>query len=581
MNDETQLEATQKNTKTGLKNRPLPSKKPATPQKSETPTGWLETHGTCLQRSMPASTTSPCVHALLIDNLPVAQLTISPDGQIREANTAAASLLKTDRRQLTNKEISHFIDASDLDRWKNFVHYFTEHNTTQDIELMLQRSDGTVFQARIYSTRCLDTLGHPELCVTITDNSDFRSLLSATLDGYFMADRHGRFLDVNDHYCVQSGYTRAELLTMKIRDVEASESSAEVATHLHKVSRDGHDLFETRQRRKDGSLWHVEISATHVKKQDGLFYGFARDISKRKAEEQQRSKNLETLTTVLDEMDAIVYVADMEDFKIIFANRYLRETIASENLIGATCWQIFQCGKEGPCIACANAVMQMKAGTDVPENHQWEFKNPRNKHWYAFNNRIITWPDGRLVRLATGVDITQRALAEKSLRLTRLGVDATSDSLFWVTSNAHIVDANAAACRALGYCREELLQLSIPNIDGNYTADIWPQHFAELKQRRVMTIQSEHRKKNGQIFPVEITATYFRDGKHEYQLTVARDITERRQSGRTLLLERARLRALMNSMIAWSPSRTAMIVTRCATPRLPLSSKPPLKTSSG
>ncbi|MFZ4626289.1 MAG: PAS domain-containing protein, partial [Rhodoferax sp.] len=55
-------------------------------------------------------------------------------------------------------------------------------------------------------------------------------------------------------------------------------------------------------------------------------------------------------------------------------------------------------------------------------------------------------------------DVTEQYRVEEALHLTRFSVEAASDAIFWITSDARIVEANAAACRSLGRSREELLQ---------------------------------------------------------------------------------------------------------------------------
>jgi PAS domain S-box-containing protein len=115
------------------------------------------------------------------------------------------------------------------------------------------------------------------------DNDDiYRNLLATTLDGFWMLSVDGRLLDVNHRYCEQSGYSSKELLTMRVIDLEALENVEDNAEHLQKVISEGGNLFESKHRRKDGSLWDVEISATYLDKQGGRIYAFLRDITERK-----------------------------------------------------------------------------------------------------------------------------------------------------------------------------------------------------------------------------------------------------------------------------------------------------------
>ncbi|MDD5031091.1 MAG: EAL domain-containing protein, partial [Rhodoferax sp.] len=127
-------------------------------------------------------------------------------------------------------------------------------------------------------------------------------------------------------------------------------------------------------------------------------------------------------------------------------------------------------------------------------------------------------------------DVTENYQLQESLHLTRISVDAASDAIFWITPDARIVDANAAACRSLGFSREELLQLSVPDVDVCFNAELWPKHFAELRVGRSLTFESEHRSQDGRCFPVEIVANYVKFGNQERDCAFVRDITARKAS---------------------------------------------------
>lgn len=120
-------------------------------------------------------------------------------------------------------------------------------------------------------------------------HDNLRSILETTLDGYWEVDHAGRLLDVNPSYCRLSGYSRAELLSLSIPDLEAIESSSDVAVRIERIVASGRDQFESSHRRKDGSVWHVEVSVSYRAQRGERLFVFLRDITGRKlAEEAQR-----------------------------------------------------------------------------------------------------------------------------------------------------------------------------------------------------------------------------------------------------------------------------------------------------
>jgi PAS domain S-box-containing protein len=140
-------------------------------------------------------------------------------------------------------------------------------------------------------------------------------IIKTALDGFWINDLAGRFLEVNESYCKMVGYTREELLTMSIPDIEALEKPEDVAQRMKKVTEQGHDRFETRHRRTDGKILDIEVSINYVPLEEQCFV-FLRDITARKRAEEERVK---AVSAVVDAMgDALVL--HTLDGKITFVN---------------------------------------------------------------------------------------------------------------------------------------------------------------------------------------------------------------------------------------------------------------------
>ena len=138
-------------------------------------------------------------------------------------------------------------------------------------------------------------------------------------------------------------------------------------------------------------------------------------------------------------------------------------------------------------------------------------------------------------------EIARRRRIEDNLRLTRISVDSASDALLWILPDARIVDVNTAACRSLGYTREELLQLSIKDIDINYTKEMWQQHIIDLRREGSLSFESVHRTKGGRIFPVEVATNHVVLGTGEWSCAFVRDISERKRAEEALQQSEERL----------------------------------------
>lgn len=107
----------------------------------------------------------------------------------------------------------------------------------------------------------------------------YEMVLRTALDGFWLVDGRGRFLDVNDAYCALMGYSREELLDMRICDVEVGMTPEQIIACLEHIRATKGERFETQHRRKDGQVIDLELSVSYLKEHDGIFFVFARDLT--------------------------------------------------------------------------------------------------------------------------------------------------------------------------------------------------------------------------------------------------------------------------------------------------------------
>ena len=128
-------------------------------------------------------------------------------------------------------------------------------------------------------------LAHQSL---LESDARFRALVDQAPDALFIHDLLGRFLDVNQRACESLGYSRAELLRMEVRQVEMDVPPSRQGSLWQSLSPGQKQIVKGRQRRKDGSIFPVEIHLGCLDLQgETVIMALARDISERRQAEEK------------------------------------------------------------------------------------------------------------------------------------------------------------------------------------------------------------------------------------------------------------------------------------------------------
>jgi PAS domain S-box-containing protein len=151
----------------------------------------------------------------------------------------------------------------------------------------------------------------------------------------------------------------------------------------------------------------------------------------------------------------------------------------------------------------------------------------------------------RVIRIfGAAKDVTEEKLAEEALheakqRLERqVGfeetrfrsvLDQAGEAIYMIDpSDGSFIDVNQTACRMLGYSQQEILGMTVSQIEAEEPSWLAPDKLHEL-QTRSLAMESMHRHRDGTTFPVEIAVSFRRYAGRDYLLAVAREITERKQ----------------------------------------------------
>ena len=136
--------------------------------------------------------------------------------------------------------------------------------------------------------------------------------------------------------------------------------------------------------------------------------------------------------------------------------------------------------------------------------------------------------------IGTTVDITHQIERERELSMARFSLDSAGDHIHWFRRDGYHKYVNESACKALGFSQEELLQLSIMDINPAVTHSSWKKLWEQLVLRKGMTYETLRKTSDGTVFPVEITANYMEYEGEGYLFASGRNITDRKQAEEAL-----------------------------------------------
>lgn len=139
----------------------------------------------------------------------------------------------------------------------------------------------------------------------------FKALVENAADAFFVHDAAGKFIDVNINACVSLGYSREELLALSVPDIDVTLDREELASLCSGIRPGSSVALEGMHRRKDGSLFPVEIHLGSLETEGGAIYlALVRDSSERKKAERELRTVNRALTTLIACSQALVRISE-------------------------------------------------------------------------------------------------------------------------------------------------------------------------------------------------------------------------------------------------------------------------------
>ena len=385
----------------------------------------------------------------------------------------------------------------------------------------------------------LEEIVHERTSKLQTERKRFQKLFELASDGFFIHDFDGTIIDVNRQACKSLGYTREEVLHLKVSEIETGVSHEQIIDLCNRADKGQHIIIEGQHRRKDGSVFPVEISLGLFQEQEPkLILAIARNITERKKAEEKLRQYGYVISCSADMMAFMdrrfIYIAANQAYLAAF-------NISREDLIGHTTSEVI--GKDFFKKVVKKNAEYCLAG-NVVNYQEWVEFPAYEKRYMDITYSSYTDESNKIKGFVVNArNITEHKKMEESLRKSeknfRSIFENNSISIVSTDDNYRLLFVNPAFCKLLGYSAEELRQLGMPDITLPEDAERSIELIGKMKRREIeqFTTEKRYRRKDGIIVfaKVSVRAIYDEAGKYLQSVATIEDITEKRKMEEAIL----------------------------------------------
>lgn len=383
----------------------------------------------------------------------------------------------------------------------------------------------------------------------------FEKILETTNDGFFIINRNGEFLKVNESLIDMVGYCREELLAMNVFDIDIEETKEETMKHIKNIINTGSDYFETTFKTKNGENIDVEVSTTYIKElEEPIFNAFVRDITERKKEEE-KIKYLsfhDQLTGLYNRRyfeDAIsrlnssrklpvgVITADIDNLKQIndhyghgIGDEYIKKTATVINStvrkgdivsrIGGDEFTVIlpEIEKEDlknivkriksniKKIEIKNIEFDISVGLAIKESYEQDLEDiVKNSDNVMYESKKLK-QENQLKRKLSILKNKERIVFEE-----------LPISICFASLDGNIIEVNKEFSNLLGYTKEELKHMTFFEITKEEDREINRNYLERIKNKEIekFKMQKRYIKKNGEDVDVRLKSKVIKDHQNE------------------------------------------------------------------
>lgn len=261
------------------------------------------------------------------------------------------------------------------------------------------------------------------------------------------------------------------------------------------------------------------------------------EVAKRRLAEQHLHKQERHYHDIFHNLSDSIYLLEVTmdgRFRYLETNRAFEAMLGvpEGGLLGKCVGEVLQAPEGEASAAGAIASFQRCMATGRIIEEEITLDTPSGRR--ILNSTLTPLFDdtGRIDRiLGISRDITESRQAERLNDFLKFALDQAHDAVFLIDPEAghRFRYVNDQACRSLGYSREELLRMNVLDIDPVLDEEAARKVDEQIREQAFVRFETFHRRKDGQVFPVEISGTVIEYGGQTMSLAIVRDISERRR----------------------------------------------------
>ncbi|OPY28596.1 MAG: sensory histidine kinase AtoS [Methanocella sp. PtaU1.Bin125] len=451
-------------------------------------------------------------------------------------------------------------------------------NAVTMIEEKFIRVDGIVVDVDVWAMRFLYE-GEPAILVGFKDITGRKRaeeelmLTQFALDNFrdsaIWVTMDGRIVYVNQEACRSLGYSREELLSLHIWDIDPDYSPEKFPEILLERKRGRYSKFESKHVTRDGRVFPVEVTSCYTRYGDKEYLiTFDRDITERKRAEEALRESEEEYRFLVENSKDVIWKIDLQGrWMFVSSNVVSVNGYRPDEMVGKTIWDFIapECHE-----SIKEKLLKRKRSEDVTPYITWSIHKDGHRTPLEVSTTPILDESGKVVGVqGISRDITTRMQAEAALQESeeKFRVLAeTSPAAIFLYQGEKYVYVNPMAEILTGYSRDELLS-------GDAWHWIHPEFLGLVKERA-------RKRQLGETLPVQYEVKYlakdgragwvdFAAGLIEYRgkpagLATAFDVSERKRAEEALKLTQASVDLAADGIIWFTPEGKVFYANQAA-----------------